>query len=76
MSSRTFRSVLFVLSATVSGFAAESPRPFGEDYPDLDSTAVGEWWQKKPAGKQPPPPSLVVPRDQVVAFALYTHDQG
>ncbi len=61
---------------TVPSRAAESARPFGDDYPNLDSLAVGEWWKKKPAGKQPPPPSLIVPRDQVVAFAMYTHDRG
>lgn len=67
-----------LLGALMAGpvLAAEPARPFGEQYPNLDSLAVGEWWVRKPAGKQPPPPSLVVARDEVVAFAVYTHDRG
>src|SRR3972149_5629404 len=53
----------------------ELPQPFGAEFPELDSLAVGEWWTKKPQGPNPPPP-MDVPRDQVVAFALYTHDRG
>jgi hypothetical protein len=50
--------------------------PFGSEFPNLDSAAVGQWWTKsRPKGPNPPP-SMDVPRDQVVAFALYTHDQG
>jgi hypothetical protein len=57
--------------------AAEEPaQPFGEEFPRLDSLSVGEWW-KKPAPKGPgAPPPMDVPRDQVVAFAVYTHDHG
>ena len=49
--------------------AAEDARPFGPDYPNLDSLATGEWWAKRseaPKKKQgqPPPPSLDVARDQ------------
>lgn len=47
--------------------------PFGPAFPDLDSAAVGEWWTREP--KQPVL-DLNVPRDQVLAFALYTHEQG
>ncbi len=51
---------------------AEPPIPFGTEFRNLDSLAVGEWWTKtKPRG-QNPPPSMDVPRDQVVAFAIYT----
>lgn len=49
--------------------------PFGEDHKRLDSLAVGNWWDKKASGKTPPPPMLV-PRDEVVAFAVYTQDRG
>jgi hypothetical protein len=38
-------------------------------YPDLETKASGQWWEV--SGR-----NLVVPRDQVVAFALYTHDRG
>jgi hypothetical protein len=45
---------------------------FGPDFPDLDSDATGEWWKKR-GNKEP---RLMVERDQVVAFALYTHDHS
>jgi hypothetical protein len=56
--------------------------PFGQDYTQLDSQAVGEWWAPRPpaaAATKKPVPAIIelnVPRDQVVAFALYTHDAG
>ena len=56
--------------------AAESSQPFGEKYAALDSLASGEWWTKIPRGKSAPPPPMKVPRDEVVAFALYTVDRG
>lgn len=68
--------VLFV-GVLVGGFAAtaeEPAQPFGPDFPNLDSDAVGQWWTRKP--KNADQPRLMVPRDQVVAFAVYTHDRG
>ena len=53
----------------------ELAKPFGENYPKLDSLATGNWWDAK-LPKQNPPPSMDVPREEVVAFALYTHDRG
>ena len=54
----------------------QTAQPFSAEFPSLDSLAVGEWW-KRPAPKGPAaPPPMDVPRDQVVAFALYTHDHG
>jgi hypothetical protein len=54
---------------------ADSAQPFGAEFPNLDSLASGEWW-RKPVPKGPnAPPAMDVPRDQVVAFALYTHDR-
>ena len=50
-------------------------QPFGAGFPQLDSLASGSWWLAKPPANNPPPP-MDVPRDQVVAFALYTHDAG
>ncbi len=44
-------------------------RPFGEEFPSLDSHATGAWWEADE-------PALMVPRDEVLAFALYTHDHG
>lgn len=59
----------------------ETVQPFGSKFPNLDSLAVGAWWQKKaPAkgkkGAGNPPPTMIVPRDQVIAFALYTQQDG
>ena len=65
--------------------AQDAPQPFGAEFPNLDSLATGEWWSKGAAapaqgkGKkraESPPPSMDVPRDQVVAFALYTVHGG
>jgi hypothetical protein len=56
--------------------------PFGPSYPQLDAQTIGRWWLPRPAsagtGGKPIPPiiDLNVPRDQAVAFALYTHDAG
>lgn len=55
--------------------------PFGPDFPKLDSDATGEWWQpttiaRGPKKGQKQAARLLVPRDQVLAFALYTHDRG
>ncbi len=50
---------------------------FDKDFPNLDSQSVGEWWNWKPPNRKSA--SIVdmnVPRDQVVAFAVYTHDHG
>ncbi len=56
--------------------AAEPAQPFGPENPNLDSLAAGQWWQKAaPRGPNAPPP-MDVPREAVVAFALYTHDHG
>lgn len=65
---------------------AQTPAaPFGQDYLYLDSQTTGEWWATGPtakarAAKGPKPvPQIIdlnVPRDQVVAFALYTHETG
>ena len=55
---------------------AESVTPFTAACPKLDSLATGQWWLKKPNGKEQAPPPMDVPRDQVIAFALYTQDRG
>ena len=57
--------------ATVShaNDAALDPAPFGAEFPNLDGWATGTWWTKRPKQQ---PFSLDVPRDDVIAFALYT----
>ena len=49
--------------------------PFGPEFPELDSLTTGTWWTKTSDGPNPPP-SMDVPRHEVVAFALYTIDRG
>jgi hypothetical protein len=62
---------------------AQTPAaPFGPDYLYLDTQTTGEWWAtgtpRATKGPKPVPPiiDLNVPRDRVVAFALYTHEAG
>ena len=73
------------LALTPDFFAAsEAAKPFGEKYPQLDSLTTGEWWKKgagaktqlKGRGRKAAAPPMDVPRDQVMAFALYTHQAG
>lgn len=72
----TFSSQLFSNQLHAQELAPESAKPFGNEYPNLDSLAVGQWWTK-PTPKGPnPPPTMNVPRDQVIAFALYTQHRG
>ena len=68
----------------LSSQAAEHPQPFGPDFPNLDSAATGEWWKVNQQSTERPqrnraPKNIInvkVPRDEVVAFAAYTHDRG
>ncbi len=48
---------------------------FDERFPNLDSQSTGKWWEKQ-AKRKKSILDLNVPRDEVVAFALYTHDAG
>lgn len=66
-------AILIFLLAIAHLDAAESDQPFGPEFPSLDSLAVGDWWNARPRGPSPPPP-MDVWREDVVAFALYTHD--
>lgn len=85
---RTFLMTVPAVAA-VSRTRAQTPpveAPFGPEYPHLDSQTTGEWWapRAEPAAagagaapkKVPPIIPLDVPRDRVVAFALYTVDAG
>lgn len=68
---------LFTWRGPSSAWAAQqgAAQPFGPEFPNLDSLAAGQWWDKKPKGPNPPP-TMDVPRGEVVAFALYTQDRG
>ena len=68
-----FAWIVTVLCLTFAvRLSAIETQPFGTEFPKLDSNAVGEWW--KPQGNKKP--QLLVPRDEVLAFAVYTHDRG
>jgi phosphodiesterase/alkaline phosphatase D-like protein len=62
-------------------------QPFGIEFSELESLTTGEWWTQRTGGAAgkakgkakgggSPAPPMDVPRDQVVAFALYTHHRG
>jgi len=63
--------------------AQESVKPFGAEFGNLELLTTGQWW-KRPGnngtplkrGRKSTPPNLNVSRDKVVAFALYTHQNG
>ena len=50
--------------------------PFGREYPQLDAQTTGRWWEAGGPPRAAPIVDLDVPRDQVVVFALYTHEAG
>lgn len=54
--------------------AQDSESEFGPKHKNLETMATGEWWKVKPVKRRTM--NLNVPRDQVVAFAVYTHDHG
>lgn len=70
-------ATILVMAAWLAGMgppsradeAAVDPAPFGAEFPHLDDWATGEWWTKRPRQQ---PFSLDVPRQDVIAFALYT----
>jgi hypothetical protein len=86
---RTFLKAVpaVAVAGTCVPAAAAAQTPFGDAYPHLDSQTTGEWWRAAAApdpaapgaaagSKAPPILDLHVPRDRVVAFALYTHEAG
>ncbi len=73
-----FRSPRWILAGALLAFvgsisASELPWP---ERPGLDSAVVGEWWEIEHEGNNAWLNGLKVPRDEVVAFALYTHHRG
>lgn len=75
----TLRQALTII-AGVAVFCTASSALFAQDSPfsgkfaKLESRASGEWWNVKPSKRMTM--DLDVPRDQVVAFAVYTHDHA
>ena len=79
----------FAVSALLTDpalLAQDEALPFGPDFKMLETASTGEWWNAPtnkvsdaPDAKGRKPKKLInlnVPRDQVVAFAIYTHDRG
>ncbi|MDG1325383.1 MAG: hypothetical protein P8P49_06425, partial [Opitutales bacterium] len=77
----------FFCSSTLFSFLkaeSESTELFGDQFSSLDHLSTGEWWKRArppevPSKKGKPPKRIIelkVPRDEVVAFALYTQDSG
>ncbi len=64
--------------------AQEAAQPFGSEFPELESLTTGQWWTRGAAEKNTKlkrggataAPSMDVPRDQVVVFAVYLHHDG
>ncbi len=80
----TLAGLGLALALTSTVPAAEIAQPFGPDFPNLDNAATGAWWEVNQKTSERPnarraPKNLIdvnVPRDEVVAFAAYTHDRG
>ena len=73
------------LALTPDFFAArEAVQPFGAEFKNLETLTTGQWWTKGAGAKtelkgrrrRAAVPPMDVPRDQVVAFAVYTHQAG
>ncbi len=65
-----FSTIWLILSLTSQAFlVGQEPEPFGPEFKQLERQASGRWWELEN-------PKLKVPRDQVIAFAVYTHDRG
>lgn len=85
---RTLLLVACIGLSHLSAAEKNSSDVFGENFPSLDNLATGEWWKRghsaagkgkgKAKGKAKSAPKrlidLNVPRDQVVAFTVYTVD--
>lgn len=81
-STLSFHAILF--AGLLGNGSAQDSQPFGKEFPLLDSMAVGNWWERAAAARDEPGSrrnntgfiEMEVPRHEVVAFALYTHDHG
>ncbi|MCA9191037.1 MAG: metallophosphoesterase [Planctomycetales bacterium] len=81
------RTTLKILSIVwVVGWFLSAPNTaqealFDKDFPNLDSQATGSWWEPRPnPGRANARNGQIldfgVPRNEVVAFAIYTHESG
>ncbi len=67
-------SLTMVCLSPGSAIAQDSEPVFGPEFKNVETMATGQWWKVEPNQRRTM--NLNVPRDQVVAFALYTHDHG
>ena len=58
------------------GLLSLSGADFGPDWEQLDTAVNGRWWEKTHTGNNAWLEMVKVPRDEVVAFAVYTVDRG
>ncbi|MDG1174139.1 MAG: hypothetical protein P8M67_07575 [Opitutales bacterium] len=80
--------ILFIITALLPSLflkaEPESKELFGKKFSHLDHLSTGQWWKRArppevPSKKGKPPKRIIelkVPRDEAVAFALYTQDLG
>ena len=69
-----FIAAFYLLPNFADGQETASQEIFGKKFKNLETLSVGQWWKKKPTKRQSMP--LNVPREEVLAFAIYTHDHG
>lgn len=67
---------LSLLLAFLLGISLLRSADFGPDWENLDSAVNGRWWEKTHTGRKAWLEMVEVPRDEVVAFAIYTIDRG
>ncbi|MDF1657752.1 MAG: hypothetical protein P1U58_09070 [Verrucomicrobiales bacterium] len=89
---RSLFALTTIISLLLAGTLAQAAPalPFGEEFPMLEKASSGEWWKQptnqlegtNSAGKDKKgraPKRLInlnVPREDVIAFTLYTQDRG
>ncbi len=70
-----FPAVALILLVSSNPLMGQEPSPvFGPKFKNLESMATGQWWKVKPNKRRTL--NLNVPRNEVVGFAVYTHDHG
>ncbi len=67
-------TVVYVFLILQIGLTKAQEPVFGPKFQNLETMSTGQWWKVKPNKRRSM--DLNVPRDQVVAFAVYTHDHG
>ncbi|MDA7640773.1 metallophosphoesterase [Opitutaceae bacterium] len=67
---------LSLLLAFLLGISLLRSADFGPDWENLDTAVNGRWWEKTHTGRKAWLEMVKVPRDEVVAFAIYTIDRG